>query len=115
MPPEQLHLLFKWSPVRRADTIEAHQQIAERAGVVWWGAISQTARIGTERLQVIDAQLQRGQQTYAFLYRTGDEPDNAQVVRASIRQITTAPEEVDERNRQILWIAGESMITRRPW
>jgi hypothetical protein len=20
-----------------------------------------------------------------------------------------------ERNRQILWIAGESMITRRPW
>jgi hypothetical protein len=63
------------------------------------GAISRSVLISTERLQVVDAQLQRGQQTYAFLYRTGDEPDNAQVVRASIRQITTAPDEVDDERR----------------
>jgi hypothetical protein len=94
-----LHLLLKWSPVRRGDTIEAHRQIAERAGAVWWGAISQAVLISTERLQVIDAQLQRDQQTYAFLYRTGDEPGNAQVMRTSIRQITTAPDEVDDERR----------------
>jgi len=99
MPPEDLHLLLKWSPVRRADTIEAHRQIAERAGAVWWGAISRSVLISTERLQLVDAQLQRGQQIYAFLYRTGDEPDNAQVVRTSILQITTAPDEVDDERR----------------
>jgi hypothetical protein len=99
MPPELLHLLLKWSPARRADTIEVHQRIAERAGVVWWGAISRSVLVSTERLQVIEAQLQRGQQTYAFLYRTGDEPDNAYVVRALIRKITTAADEVDEERR----------------
>ena len=31
------------------------------------------------------------------------------------RLLMYVPEGTETRNRQILWIAGESMITRRPW
>jgi MoxR-like ATPase len=65
-----VHLVLKWSPSTRPDTIELHQEVAEEHGAVWWGRQSKqgTTGLGGEWLAKIGSQLEKGSQTIVFLY-----------------------------------------------
>jgi MoxR-like ATPase len=65
-----IHLVLKWSPTIRPDTIERHEEVAAREGAVWWGRQSRpgTTGLARDRLAKLHAQLERGSETLVFLY-----------------------------------------------
>ena len=66
-----IHLVLKWSPQIRPDTIERHREVAEQQGAVWWGRLGTKGSTGlAERwLKKLQEQLQHGSTTYVFLHR----------------------------------------------
>jgi len=87
-----LHLLLKWAARNAPDTIDRHRRLADENGSVWWGAFGSPGAPGlsTRNMEFLTAQIAAGRPTYAFLYNP------ASVWQASIEQITTNPDEVDE-------------------
>jgi hypothetical protein len=64
-----VHLVLKWSPTLRPDTIERHREVADEHGSVWWARQSKpgTTGLAEEWLSKIRSQLESGSQTFVFL------------------------------------------------
>ncbi len=65
-----IHLVLKWSPKLKPDTIERHREVAETSGSVWWGRYGKPGATGLaaawqERFQ---QQLEQGSTTHVFLH-----------------------------------------------
>jgi hypothetical protein len=87
---EPVHLVFKWSADVESQTVALHQRVAEAKGSVWWGKFgSSESPIAKKQLDMINAQLEAGVDTCAFLFGGGE------LFRTSLREITTDPERVD--------------------
>ncbi len=97
--PGDLHVLFKWSPSRRTDTIDRHRELAELHGEVWWGAISEARLMSDERLALLQAEIDSPSATYAFLYPTGELPQQTPVIRARLLRVTKDPDQVDDAKK----------------
>jgi len=93
-----MHLLLKWNPDRRADTVKAHRVIAEREGGVWWGIISGNPPSQT-RQRDLRLELDGGVDVYAFLYETGLPPSQARCTQARVTDLTTDPGKVPDHLR----------------
>lgn len=68
-PRPALHLVLKWSPTIRADTIELHREVAQAHGAVWWGPVSKPGvmGLGDNWIQGMLDQIAREITTYVFL------------------------------------------------
>jgi 5-methylcytosine-specific restriction protein B len=87
---EPVHLVFKWSADVESQTVDLHRQVAEAKGSVWWGKFgSSESAIAKKQLDTINAQLEAGVDTCAFLFGGGE------LFRTRLREITTDPEGVD--------------------
>ena len=86
-----IHLVLKWSPSIRPDTIERHREVAEEHGAVWWGRQSKpgTTGLGGEWLSKIGSQLENGSQTFVFLH------SSASTWRTRLLAITVDAAEVE--------------------
>jgi hypothetical protein len=86
-----VHLVLKWSPTLRADTVERHREVAGEHGAVWWGRQSKAAAtgLGTEWLEKLRSQLENGSETYVFLH------GSASTWRTWLLAITTHSAEVE--------------------
>jgi hypothetical protein len=87
---EPLHLLFKWSRDIEPKTIELHRAVVEAHGRTWWGRLG-SGPLGPTNLSAIQAQLDDGVETHAYLY--GDK----RLHRTRLVAITTDPDEVPDR------------------
>jgi hypothetical protein len=100
-----MHLLVKWNPDRdpagEPSTLERHRQTATQVGWTWWGCDTdgETKSIDVKRLDQINWQLAREVATYAYLFRTGDEPGRAEVWRALVRALTPNESDIDLAHR----------------
>lgn len=100
-----MHLVVKWNPDRdpagEASTLERHRQTATQMGSTWWGCDTdgETKSIDVKRLDQLNWQIGRGIATHAYLFRTGDEPGNAEVWRADVRALTLDVSEIDLSHR----------------
>jgi MoxR-like ATPase len=67
-----IHLVLKWSPDLKSDTIELHRKVAEgERGAVWWGRVSKDSGVtglAQEWLHRLREQLARGSETFVFLH-----------------------------------------------
>lgn len=87
---EPVHLVFKWSSDVESQTIALHRAMAEAKGSVWWGKFgSSDSAIAKKQLDTINAQLEAGVDTCAFLFGGGE------LFRTRLREITTDPDRVD--------------------
>jgi MoxR-like ATPase len=68
-PRPALHLVLKWSPSIRADTIDLHREVAQAHGAVWWGRVSKAGvtGLGDNWIQALLDQISRQITTYVFL------------------------------------------------
>ena len=69
----QLHLVVKWSPGRRRDTVEQHREVVDERGAVWWGLATTgdpSYRISQQRVDEIRAQIASDTPTYVFISGT---------------------------------------------
>lgn len=64
-----VHLVLKWSPTIRPDTIDRHREVADEHGAVWWARQSKpgTTGLAAEWISKIRSQLESGSQTFVFL------------------------------------------------
>jgi len=69
-----MHQLLKWNPDEGEEILEAHLNVANRYGTVWWACWTtcKNRQIGAKHSQQLNRQLRLGIPTYAFLYRTGE-------------------------------------------
>ncbi len=87
---EPIHLVFKWSADIESQTVDLHRRVAEERGSVWWGKFGSSQRaIAEKQLDTINAQLEAGVDTCAFLYGGGE------LFRTRLEEITTDPDRVD--------------------
>ena len=65
-----VHLVLKWSPSIRPDTIDLHREVAEEHEAVWWGRQSKpgVTGLGEEWVSKLRSQLENGSQTFVFLH-----------------------------------------------
>ena len=100
-----MHLLVKWNPERdpadQASTLERHRTTAAEKGSTWWGCDTDgdTKAIDVKRVDQLNSQLSLLVPTYAYLFRTGDEPRRAEVWRAAIRALTQEESQIDPSHR----------------
>jgi 5-methylcytosine-specific restriction protein B len=88
---EPIHLVLKWSTDIEPRTVDLHRAVAESKGSVWWGKFGDSTNpIRKSKLSQIQAQLEGGINTWAFLYGGGT------LTRTRVEQITLSPDEVDE-------------------
>jgi hypothetical protein len=91
-PNEPMHVVMKWSPDIRPDTLSAHRRIAEAAGSVWWGKFGKTSTspISDLRLESLRKQIATSDvPTRCYLYRSGE------VWSTRLREVTRDPGVVD--------------------
>jgi hypothetical protein len=100
-----MHLLVKWNPDRdragEASTLERHRRTAESVGSTWWGCVTdgETKSIDAKRVDQIDWQLSHRIDTYAYVFRTGDEPRHAEAWRARVLGLSKEQSEIDPSHR----------------
>lgn len=65
-----IHLVLKWSPGVRPDTIDLHRKVVEAEGAVWWGRQSKpgTTGLAEEWVKKLRSQLTSGSETFVFLH-----------------------------------------------
>ena len=84
----RLHLVLRWSPTEKADTIEAHRSIADSHGSVWWGKITSdpsSPAMGAKRLNELKRQLDESVETHVYLVGAGT------VWRTTLTDLSTDP------------------------
>jgi|GEM_PF-1012788 len=86
---EPLHVMFKWSRERGADTLDQHRAMVKDKGRTWWGKLGDKS-ISASKLMALQRQLDDGVVTYAFLY--GDQT----LVRARLEAMTDDPDHVPD-------------------
>jgi hypothetical protein len=101
-----MHLLLKWSPTRRGDTIEQHKRIADESDFVWWGMIA-TSPPAEQRLSWVRLQLDGGADVFAYLYETGSPPSSARCTRARIIDFTTDRSAINEAQKPTYYNSSE--------
>jgi hypothetical protein len=96
-----MHLLLKWNPTYESDTCDQHRAHAAAVGTTWWSCDSESEdrRVAPARLDQLSAQDAGRVKSYAFVYRTGDEPADAEVWRARILSFSEDPVDVDPVRR----------------
>jgi hypothetical protein len=66
---DEIHLILKWSEKHGARTIEAHLDIVQAHGEVWWAIIGRQDRrkLGQRWRDLLERQLEAGTTTYAYI------------------------------------------------
>jgi putative restriction endonuclease len=94
-----MHVLLKWNPKIEPDALNLHREVAGKMGHSWWGCDSASKTAAPKRIRDLNAQINRGETVWAFLYRVGDDPRMAMVWRAVVSQVTDRRDGVDETFR----------------
>jgi len=107
-----MHLLLKWNPRREVDTLDRHRDVADRLGSTWWGCDtdSDTRTTARWRIDRLHEQLADGRTLWAFVYRLGDAPENADVWKATVARVTDRPEQVDVTRRPTGYALSSSFL-----
>jgi hypothetical protein len=87
-----IHLVLKWSPNVRADTIDLHREVAARDGAVWWGRRGKpgTTGLSADWLNKLRSQLEDGSETFVFLHS-----GSSSTWRTRLLDITADEDDVD--------------------
>jgi hypothetical protein len=87
-----IHLVLKWSPNVRPDTIDRHKEVVDAKGSVWWGRLSKpsTTGLGADWLAKLRKQLDDGSETLVFLH------GSASTWRTRLLAVATDAADVDD-------------------
>lgn len=109
-PRPALHLVLKWQPSIRAETIDLHREVADAKGAVWWGRVSKPGVTGLADhwVQRLLDQTENDIRTYVFLTSSAGGTWRAELLDVSTDETDVekdlVPSYYDPATHHSLWV-----------